>query len=305
MKAQIAPSLFNEALYRDVMTHAHASIFITRFAPSPTGLLHLGHAYSAILAHDAAHEACGRFLLRIEDIDQTRCRPELTNMIFEDLEWLGLKWEVPVRIQSEHFIDYRSALNRLNTMGLTYPCHCTRKDIEAEIARSATAPHGPEGKLYPGICRPSDNAEPSLEFAPHAIRLNMAKAIAYLKSNKQWPLTWTDTLKGKQVATPEIMGDVVLARKDTPTSYHLSVTVDDALQGVRHVIRGEDLFEATHLHVLLQALLGFRTPLYHHHGLITAKDGKRLAKRDAGQTLMALREEGKTPDDVRRMIGLS
>ena len=289
------------------MAGTYSSIFKTRFAPSPTGLLHLGHAYSALMAYDAALNAGGRFVLRIEDIDQTRCRPEFTNAIFEDLEWLGLKWEVPVRVQSEHLPDYNAALNKLQSLGLIYNCVCTRKDIEEEISKSARAPHGPDGALYPGTCRPNDSGQMALNTEadqPFAIRLDVAKAIKHLKEQEQWPLIWVDEHEGEQTAAPETMGDVVLARKDTPTSYHLSVTVDDALQGITHVIRGTDLFEATHVHVLLQALLGYKTPYYSHHKLVKDKDGKRYAKRDAAMTLRALRESGKTPDDIRRMIGL-
>ena len=290
------------------MNGTNLGIFKTRFAPSPTGFLHLGHAYSALTAYDAAVAAGGRFLLRIEDIDQTRCRPNYTNAIFEDLEWLGLKWEVPVRVQSEHFADYRAALNKLEAMGLIYHCTCTRKEIEIEISKSAAAPHGLEGALYPGTCRPNNDEQMSLNTnagKPYAVRLNVAKAIKLLKNDGNWPLTWVDEHEGEQIAAPEKMGDIILARKDTPTSYHLAVTVDDALEVITHIIRGVDLFEATHIHVLLQALLGYKTPHYNHHKLIIGEDGKRLAKRDAAKTIRALREEGKSPDDIRAMIGLS
>ena len=269
----------------------------TRFAPSPTGLLHLGHAYSALFAARASEG--GRFLLRIEDIDRTRCRPEFTQAIFEDLAWLGLDWERPVRIQSEHMADYAAALARMDAMGLIYPCFCTR----AEIAAAETAPQGPDGPLYPGTCRglPSDEVARKKEAGlPFALRLDSATAIA-----RVGPLHWHDAEAGDQRARPKLLGDAVLARKDTPTSYHLSVTVDDALQGITLVTRGTDLFEATHLHRLLQALLGLPTPAYHHHHLLTDPTGRRLAKRDKAVTLRSLREAGHTPSEVLKMAGFA
>lgn len=271
---------------------------ITRFAPSPTGLLHLGHAYSALFAAQSAGPQ-GRFLLRIEDIDATRCRPEFTAAILDDLAWLGLAWESPVRRQSDHLDDYRAALAGLEAMGLLYPCFCTRKDIQREIGDIHRAPHGPDGPVYPGTCRslPTATIAEHMEAGtPYALRLDMAEAV-----RRCGLLTWHDRAAGPQTACPGIFGDVVLARKDTPTSYHLSVTVDDHLQGVTLITRGTDLFEATHIHRLLQALLGLDTPDYHHHGLLTGPDGKRLAKRDQSLTLAALREAGKTPDEVRAM----
>ncbi len=213
---------------------------VTRFAPSPTGELHVGHAYSALMAHEAAIEAGGRFLLRIENIDITRCRPEYEEAIFRDLAWLGIRWETPVRRQSEHFDDYRAALAQLDEMGVIYPCFCTRAEIAAEIARSPSAPHGPEGPLYPGTCRTLDAAERARRIAagePYALRLDVAAAVARVGS----ALNWHDRHAGKVIAQPESLGDVVLARKDVPTSYHLAVTVDDHLQGVTLVVRGEDL----------------------------------------------------------------
>lgn len=264
---------------------------ITRFAPSPTGLLHLGHARAALIAAQAATPQ-GHFLLRIEDIDPLRCRLPFEQAIIEDLAWLGLSWETPVRRQSQHLDDYGSALAALDEAGLLYRCFCTR----ADIASSGNAPHGPDGPLYPGTCRTLSTAEAGDKAAsglPFAQRLNMAEAVRRVGA-----LTWHDRRHGSQIATPERFGDVVLARKDVPTSYHLAVTVDDALQGVTLVTRGEDLFEATHVHRLLQALLPLPTPDYSHHSLLHGPDGRRLAKRDNAATLRALRESGHTPEAV-------
>lgn len=276
-------------------------MIVTRFAPSPTGLLHLGSAYSALFAERAARAAGGRFLLRIEDIDRTRCRPEFAAAIDEDLAWLGLRWERPVRVQSEHFADYRAALARLEDMALVYPCFCTRSEIMAEIAAAGGAPHGAEGPLYPGTCRrlsPEERAARLARGDDHAVRLDSAEAIARVGS-----LHWHDRARGAQAARPELLGDAVLARKDAPTSYHLAVTVDDDLQGVTLVTRGEDLFAATHLHRLLQALLGLAVPEYHHHALLTGADGRRFAKRDRALTLRALREAGRSAAEVRALAG--
>ncbi len=266
----------------------------TRFAPSPSGLLHIGHAYSAWFASQAAKG--GRFLLRIEDIDQTRCRPEFVSAIFDDLSWLGLTWEKPVRVQSEHFEDYRSALTRLSEMGLLYPCFCTRAEIRREIEGAANAPHGPDGPLYPGTCRflsTSERDERVESGEPFALRLNVGEA-----ARRVGQLEWRDEQHGVLTARPEMFGDVVLARKETPASYHLCVTVDDALQGIEVVTRGEDLFEATHVHRLLQALLGLPVPLYSHHPLLTDETGKKLSKRDGAATLRSMREGGMKPVDV-------
>ncbi|WP_262692010.1 tRNA glutamyl-Q(34) synthetase GluQRS [Kordiimonas aestuarii] len=265
--------------------------FVTRFAPSPTGRLHKGHAFSALMAYKRAQAEGGRFLLRIEDIDITRCRAEFVDGIYEDLAWLGLAWETPVRRQSEHFADYQAALEKLKTQGLAYPCFCTRKDIEAEIAKSASAPHGPDGPVYPGLCRHMSTAERTAKITggvPHAWRLNLATALNHIGE----PLAWRDEIKGTVPAIPEALGDVVLARKDTPTSYNLSVVVDDALQGITHIIRGEDLFHATHIHVVLQRLLDMPTPIYHHHGLMLDEHGQRFAKRNRAVTLESLRNSG-------------
>ncbi len=279
---------------------AHPEIAVTRFAPSPTGYLHLGHAYSALFAVEQARQAGGRFLLRIEDIDRSRCRPEFEDAIHEDLAWLGLEWETPVRRQSDHLDDYAAVLDKLTGLGLLYPCFCTRKDIQREIAGADNAPHGPDGPVYPGICRNLSATERKQRIAedqPHALRLDVAAAL-----RQTGRLDWLDREAGTVEARPEIFGDVVLARKDTPTSYHLAVTLDDHLQGVTLVTRGTDLFEATHIHRLLQALLSLDTPAYHHHPLLLGTDGKRFAKRDRSLTLRSLRESGGTAEDVRRMI---
>ena len=278
-----------------------AATVVTRFAPSPTGLLHLGHAYSALFSARAARTAGGRFLLRIEDIDGGRCRPEFEDAIRDDLAWLGLEWEAPVRRQSDHMADYAAALARLDEIGLIYPCFCTRAAIRAEIALAGAAPHGPDGPVYPGTCRalPRDERTRRVDSGePHALRLDTARAAAHAG-----PLTWVDRDRGERTATPAAHGDVVLARKDVPTSYHLSVTVDDHLQGVTLVTRGADLLPATDVHRLLQALLGFAVPAYHHHRLLTNETGIRLAKRDAAATIRSLREAGRTADEVRRMAG--
>ena len=276
---------------------------VTRFAPSPTGLLHLGHARSALEGWTAAREGGGRFLLRIEDIDTGRCREEFVAAIFEDLAWLGLSWEKPVRRQSEHFADYRAALARLQELDLVYPCFCTRQDIQREIASAVSAPHGPDGPLYPGTCSrrpPSERRERMATGESFAWRLDVAAAV-----ERTGALLWHDEHAGLISADPESLGDVVLARKDTPTSYHLSVTVDDHLQGVTLVTRGVDLFHATHVHRLLQALLGYEAPRYRHHALMTDPSGRRLAKRDRALTLRAMREAGQSPAAMRAMAGFA
>lgn len=256
-------------------------MIVTRFAPSPTGRLHLGHAFSAIRAHDFARGRNGRFLLRIEDIDGTRSRPEHVETILRDLAWLGLGWDGEVVFQSQRLPRYEAALDRLRTAGLLYPCFCTR----ADIAASVSAPHGPEGPVYPGTCR--ELVSPDLS-RPHCWRIDMAKALATVSA----PLTFEDSGRGLIEADPLLHGDVVLARKDAPASYHLAVTIDDAAQDVTDIVRGEDLFAATHVHRLLQALLGLPVPRYHHHALLTGADGERLAKRHGAPTLAALREAG-------------
>lgn len=274
----------------------------TRFAPSPTGHLHLGHAYAALFAFQAAQNAHGRFLLRIEDIDPVRCRPEFTEALCEDLRWLGLSWEEPVRHQSAHLEAYQTALARLNERGVIYPCFCTRAEIAAEVAASGHAPHhGPDGLVYPGTCRllsPDLRVGRLAQGVPANWRLDMQKA-----RELTGDLVWEDRGCGRVKARPEDFGDVVLARKDVPTSYHLSVTVDDHLQGVTLVTRGEDLRRATDIHRLLQALLGYATPLYHHHALLTNSEGTRYAKRDNALTLRTLREAGRSAAEVRTLAG--
>ncbi len=276
---------------------------ITRFAPSPTGHLHLGHAYSALFAEQCAQRQAGLFLLRIEDIDASRCKPEFDQAIQEDLAWLGLNWQQPVRRQSEHLDDYAQALEHLDQKGLLYPCFCTRKDIQAEILAAGYAPHaaptGPEGPVYPGTCRHLSETERQQKLTagtPYALRLKTDMALS-----QTGPLTWHDNIRGKQMATPEQFGDPVLARKDIATSYHLAVTLDDHQQGITLVTRGEDLFSATHLHRLLQAVLELDTPAYHHHPLLTDDAGHRYAKRDNALTLRNLREAGHTAAEVRKM----
>ncbi|RYZ10851.1 MAG: tRNA glutamyl-Q(34) synthetase GluQRS, partial [Myxococcaceae bacterium] len=252
------------------------------------GRLHLGHAWSAILAHDYAREQGGRFLLRIEDIDGTRSRPEHVTAILADMEWLGLAWDGEVVFQAQRLASYEAALDRLKGMGLLYPCFCTRSDIAA----STTAPHGPEGALYPGTCR--GLKAPDLS-RPHCWRLDMEKALSQVRrpgeSRDEGELLFTDH-NIPILANPSAQGDVVLARKDAPASYHLAVTIDDAAQHITHIIRGTDLFHATHIHRLLQALLNLPTPEYRHHALLTGPDGQRLAKRHNAPTLEAMRLSG-------------
>jgi glutamyl-Q tRNA(Asp) synthetase len=273
---------------------------VARFAPSPTGPLHIGHAYAAFMAAEAAG-ADGRLLVRIEDIDASRCRPAFEEAIFEDLHWLGLRWEKPVRRQSEHLAEYRAALDRLEAEGLIYPCFCTRAEIQREIAAAGAAPHlqahGPDGPVYPGTCRHLSAAERrARRDQPYALRLRMDAASA-----RAGRLSWTDEHRGEMVAAPEIFGDVVLGRKDTPASYHLACSFDDATQGVTLVTRGEDLFEATHVHRLLQALLELPTPRYRHHRLLTDDSGRKFSKRDQAPTLRALRDAGHSPAEVWEM----
>jgi glutamyl-Q tRNA(Asp) synthetase len=275
---------------------------VTRFAPSPTGWLHLGHAFAALFAHRAAEKVGGRFLVRLEDIDGSRVRPEYELALREDLLWLGLHWEEPMRKQSEHFAEYQRALEQLSDLGVLYPCFCTRREIQEEIARAGHAPQGPDGPLYPGICRSRPRAEREklmAEGAAFALRLDVTRALSLVPKS----LSWEDLSRGVQTAEPSMFGDVVLARKETPTSYHLAVVVDDAKQGVNLVTRGEDLFEATHVHRLLQELLGLPVPKWHHHRLITDEQGKRLAKRDDAKSLRTLRAEGWKPSDVLLAIG--
>ncbi|OHD08264.1 MAG: tRNA glutamyl-Q(34) synthetase GluQRS [Sphingopyxis sp. RIFCSPHIGHO2_12_FULL_65_19] len=258
---------------------------LTRFAPSPTGELHLGHAYSAVLAHDAARRAGGCFLIRIDDIDGSRSREGFVDASLADLAWLGLDWDGdPVR-QSSRLGDYAAALDRLRAHGLVYPCFCTR----ADIAASLSAPHGPSGALYPGTCRnlPETTRARRMAGEAHCWRLDVARAVG-----RTGALRWEEAGQGVRVADPLAHGDIVLARKDAPASYHLASTLDDADMGVSHVIRGADLIASTDVHRLLQALLDLPTPLYRHHALVCGRDGKRLAKRDAAASLASLRAAG-------------
>ena len=272
---------------------------VTRFAPSPTGYLHLGHVRSALEGWEAARRRAGRFLLRLEDIDRTRCRDEYAAAIIEDLAWLGLDWDGPVRRQSEHFDDYRRALDRLAASGVLYPCFCTRREIQAEIVRAGGAPQGEAGPPYPGTCRrlsPAQRVAKQGSGLDYAFRLDLARALALTG-----PLDWLEEggSRPHQVrADPAPLGDVVLARKDVPASYHLAVTVDDAIQGVTLVTRGDDLAPATHVHRLLQALLGLPTPNYRHHPLLTDATGRRLAKRDRALTIRDMRASGLSPAEI-------
>lgn len=283
--------------------------FTTRFAPSPTGPLHLGHAYSALLAHDMARAAGGRFLLRIDDLDQSRARDHWEQQIYDDLTWLGISWDGPVLRESDCSETYRKTLAKLENLGLAYACTCTRRDIAA----AASAPQeggsefgpefGPDGRIYPGTCR--DKAHPANQAA--AIRLNIARA-----ATRALPAQFTETgpaHNGTHVLRAEdltaTIGDVVLARRDMAAAYHLAVVLDDAATGVTHVVRGEDLFDATRIHVLLQRLLDLPTPVYHHHALIRDDAGKRLAKRDDARAIARYRADGATPQDIRVLVGLN
>ena len=282
--------------------------YVTRFAPSPTGPLHLGHAYSAILAHDMAVQHGGRFLLRIEDIDRERSKPEWEAQIYDDLAWLGLSWETPVLRQSDRLETYRQTLTTLWDRGLLYPCTCTRRDIlDSASAPQEGVPHfGPDGIVYPGTCRAEVSGPLPSEVT---LRLDVGKALDLIKE----PLTFTEEGRGPDGETGAIIaqdllstvGDIVLSRKTFLGSYHLSVVLDDAAQGVTHVVRGQDLFEATKIHVLLQRLMDLPTPTYHHHALIRDENGKRLAKRDDAKAIAKFRAEGATPEDIRRLVGLA
>jgi glutamyl-Q tRNA(Asp) synthetase len=286
---------------------------ILRFAPSPNGYLHLGHALSALLNFDTARAAGGRFLLRMEDIDKARCRPQYEAAICEDLTWLGVRWEEPVRRQSAHFKEYRAALARLDALRLVYPSFETRADIARLVAqrdKQGRWPRDPDGApIYPGTARLLPLAQRNARMQsgkPYALRLDMAAAMA-----RAGPLTFTETGAGAQAqigtvaALPQSWGDVVLARKEMPTSYHLSVVIDDAQQGVTHIVRGQDLFWATSVHRLLQALLGFPSPVYHHHRLVLDHAGRKLSKSTRSTSLRALRAAGATAADIRAMVGLA
>ncbi|MEC9463200.1 MAG: tRNA glutamyl-Q(34) synthetase GluQRS [Pseudomonadota bacterium] len=284
---------------------------VFRFAPSPNGRLHLGHAFSALLNADMARKQGGRLLLRIEDIDLTRCTPELEQAVIEDLTWLGTPFERPVRRQSEHFALYREALDRLKVMGLVYPAFLTRGEVKARVSaferEGGLWPRDPDGApLYPTEERElweGEREEKLVTTDRHAWRLDMEKALSLVAK----PLTWQETgdgPRGEIEADPAAWGDVVLWRSDAPSSYHLAVTVDDAAQGVTHVVRGLDLFYATAVHRLLQELLGLTAPVYHHHRLIPGPDGRKLSKSLGDTALSALRAEGKTPSDIRAMVGI-
>jgi glutamyl-Q tRNA(Asp) synthetase len=282
----------------------------TRFAPSPTGFLHLGHAVAALTAAKAG----ARFLVRLEDIDAARCRPEYAAAILEDLAWLGLVWEEPVLRQSGRMEAYAAGLKRLQALGLLYPCFCSRREIAGEIARAAAAPHydfaapGPDGPLYPGTCRNlgvAERAERIAAAVPYALRLDAAKA-----AEIAGPLCFEEHgagpagEHGRIAVEPQLFGDVVLARKETPAAYHLAVVIDDAFQGVDLVTRGNDLFAATHIQRLLQALLGLPAPAYAHHRLILDAAGKKFSKRNRAVTLRALRQQGVTPQEIKARLGL-
>lgn len=276
-----------------------------RFAPSPTGPLHLGHAYSALMGFDAAQAAGGQFFLRIEDIDQTRARKKWEDQIFDDLSWLGIAWQPEVLRQSQRMDAYKTAIAKLDDLGLLYSCSCNRKDIEnaTTAPQEGGATHGPDGLIYPGTCRARCGIRPD-----HAVRLDVAAAVEKLDVRF---LTYHEigqgndnlvTIDAQKLA--EWIGDIVIARRDMGTSYHLSVVVDDAAQNITHVTRGEDLIDATAVHVLLQTLLGVGTPIYRHHKLIRDENGKRLAKRDDARAIATYRKEGRTPQDIRKLVGL-
>jgi glutamyl-Q tRNA(Asp) synthetase len=300
-----------QTMAQETMSSSSRQKPVFRFAPSPNGRLHLGHALSAILNHDMAKTNDGRFLLRIEDIDLARCTPEFEQGIYEELRWLGLGWEVPVRRQSEHFRDYRHGLEQLIDMGIAYPSFMSRSDIKAFVqtyeSQGKSWPCDPDGApLYP----PLDKRRTAKEIdsllssnAKHAWRLDMEKAIDRLQST----LYWTDTGGSEKTqvrAEPGAWGDVILSRSDAPSSYHLSVVMDDAAQGVSHIVRGVDLFNATSVHRLLQDLLKLPAPEYHHHRLVVDDNGKKLSKSDGSTGLEVLRENGQTPSDIRRLLGL-
>ena len=287
---------------------------VFRFAPSPNGHLHLGHAYSALFTFNRARQAGGRFQLRIEDIDTGRCREQYVVQILDDLAWLGLSWEEPVRRQSRHMDDYRAALARLDALDVLYPCFATRQEIRDAVAAIPGHPADPDGApIYPGLSKALDPAERAARFAagvPHALRLDTARALAVAASIHAGPVTFDERGSGPSCETgrlaiePAIWGDVIVARKDIGTSYHLSVVVDDAIQGVTHVTRGQDLFHATHVHRLLQVLLGLPEPAYEHHGLVRDDTGRRLSKSARDRSLLSLRAEGATPADIRRLVGM-
>lgn len=284
---------------------------VTRFAPSPTGYLHLGHAYSARMGFDAARAQHGRFLLRIEDIDQTRCRPQFTEAILSDLQFLGLSWDDDVRKQSEHLDVYERALAQLDSLGVLYPCFCTRAEIAAEIAAAQSAPQDGPGSdtppRYLGRCQRLDPQLVNDRLASgqsYALRLHTEQVERILSAQGKWPLTFHDRHHGVVPVNSQLLGDVVLARKELRTSYHLAVVVDDDIQGVTLVTRGQDLLSSTHVHRQLQALLGLAEPDYAHHPLLTEADGTRLAKRRGSESIRSLRDKGLTADELWMKVGL-
>ena len=293
------------------MTRTYLS-HIFRFAPSPNGYLHLGHAYSALFNHEMAQAIGGNLLLRIEDIDTARCRPEFEQAIYEDLRWLGLSWEEPVRRQSEHFDAYAEALARLERQGLVYPCFCSRSEVAGVLSEHPDWPRDPDGSpLYRGTCKNLSAAERNARLAagqPAALRLDMEAALAQVNARVGRRIGWCEYgsgMRGREVsAEPALWGDAVLSRKDIPASYHIAVVVDDALQGVTDVVRGEDLFMATGLHRLLQILLELPAPCYHHHELLRDAAGRKLSKSLRAKSLRTLRHEGLTPDEVKAQFGL-
>ncbi|MDQ2092864.1 tRNA glutamyl-Q(34) synthetase GluQRS [Rhodalgimonas zhirmunskyi] len=290
-------------------------MFRTRFAPSPTGPLHLGHAFSALTANEMAQTMGGEFLLRIDDIDRSRSRPEWEAQIYDDLNWLGLSWPLPARRQSDHLAAYTRTLNLLWDRGLLYPCTCSRRDIAEAVSAPQESPRvGPDGMVYPGTCRPEIPPKGKVPLDT-ALRLNMRRALAAVSTlGCLEPLSFKETGAGPASETGLItldpdalvhdVGDVVLARREMGASYHLSVVVDDAAQEITHVVRGQDLFAATAIHIVLQRLLDLPTPVYHHHRLIRDENGKRLAKRDDARALATYRAEGKSPEDIRHLVGL-
>lgn len=273
---------------------------VTRFAPSPTGRLHIGHGWSALMAMDLARAGGGVLRLRIEDIDGSRSRAEHVAGIIEDLSWLGVVWDGPIVMQSDRLASYGAALEKLKVRGLIYPCFCTRAEIAVEIAASGFAPHGHDGPVYPGTCRMLDDEERARRLKEHSCcwRLDMQRAVAVVDG----PLEWHDMDSGRVEANPAAAGDIVLARKDAPTSYHLAATLDDAAMGITHVLRGDDLRPATHIHRLLQVLLDLPSPIYRHHGLLVDAQGRRLAKRDGGLMLSRLRDAGTDPQHLAAQL---
>lgn len=294
------------------MTRSYLS-HVFRFAPSPNGYLHLGHAYSALINHEMARAVGGTLLIRIEDIDIGRCRPEFEQAIHEDLRWLGLSWEEPVRRQSEHFDAYAEALARLEEQGLVYPCFCSRREAASVLTKQPDWPRDPDGSpLYPGACKHLSAAERLARLSagqPAVLRLDMDAALAMVNERMGQRIGWREYgggMQGREVkAEPALWGDAVLSRKDIPASYHIAVVVDDALQGVTDVVRGEDLFMATSLHRLLQILLDLPAPCYHHHELLRDAAGRKLSKSLRAKSLRTLRHEGLTPDDVKAQFGLA